>query len=149
MIYILRQIKIKKKLKEILIFKLNICNKLNDIKLYICEFGNRLCKVVSVDQNLVKLKGIIYSCEINDLFGYETGDIWAKLYSFQKVIFGQLILNSIYFNESNSRISINKYEIINEFNFVHEMKVCNFSLIKLNENFSYIKLSKIDRIKIF
>ena len=131
----------QKKLKEILIFKLNICNKLNDIKLYICEFGNRLCKVVSVDQNLVKLKGIIYSCEINDLFGYETGDIWAKLYSFQKVIFGQLILNSIYFNESNSRICINKYEIINEFNFVHEMKVCNFSLIKLNENFSYIKFT--------
>ena len=131
----------QKKLKEILIFKLNISSKLNEMKLYICEFGNRLCKVVSVDQNLQKLKGIIYSCEINNLFGYETGDIWVKLFSFQKVIFGQLILNSIYFNESNSRISINKYEIINEFNFVHEMKVCNFSLIKLNENISYIKFT--------
>ena len=131
----------QKKLKEILIFKININNKLNDIKLYVCEFGNRLCKVVSVDQKLVKLKGIIYSCEINDLFGYETMDIWTKLFCYQKVIFGQLILNSVYFNESNSRICINKYEIIDEFNFVNDMRVCNFSLIKLSEEGFYIKFT--------
>ena len=131
----------QKKFKELLIFKININNKLNDVKLYVCEFGNRLCKVVSVDQNLVKLKGIIYSCEINDLFGYETTEIWTKLYSFQKLIFGQLILNSIYFNESNSRICINKYEIIDELNFVNDMRVCNFSLIKLNEKVLYIKFT--------
>ena len=131
----------QKKLKEIYIFKLTINNKLNDVKLYICEFGNRLCKVVSVDQNLVKLKGIIYSCEINDLFGYETGEIWIKLFTFQKVIFGQLILNSIFYNESNSRICINKYELVDEFNFVKDLRVSNFSLIKLNDKVSYIKFT--------
>ena len=131
----------QKKLKELLIFKLNISNKLNDCKLYVCEFGNRLCKVVSVDQKLVKLKGIIYSCEINELFGYETNDLWNKLLSYQKVIFGQMILNSVFFNESNSRICINKYEVINELNLVKDLKVCNFSLIKLNENLTYIKFT--------
>ena len=131
----------QKKLKELLIFKLDISNKINNVKLYVCEFGNRLCKVVTVDQNLVKLKGIIYSCEINDLFGYETSDIWAKLFSYQKVIFGQLMLNSCYFNESNSRICINKYEKIDEFNFVQEMQVCNLCLIKLNEKLQYIKFT--------
>jgi len=131
----------QKKLKELLIFKLNISNKLNDCKLYVCEFGNRLCKVVSVDQKLVKLKGIIYSCEINELFGYETNDIWNKLVCYQKVIFGQMILNSVFFNESNSRICINKYEVINELNFVKDLKVCNFSLIKLNQNLKYIKFT--------
>ena len=59
--------------------------------------------------------------------------MWTKLFSFQKLMFGQLILNSIFYNESNSRICINKYEIIDEFNFVNEMRVCNFSLIRLNE----------------
>lgn len=131
----------QKKLKDLLIFKLNISNKLNDCKLYVCEFGNRLCKVVSVDQKLVKLKGIIYSCEINELFGYETNDLWNKLLSYQKVIFGQMILNSVFFNESNSRICINKYEVINELNLVKDLKVCNFSLIKLNENLTYIKFT--------
>ena len=87
----------QEKLKDILIFKMNITNKLNEINLYVCEFGNRLCKVVSVNQDLVKNKGIIYSCEIAELFGYETNDIWNKLFSHQKVIFGQIILNSIYF----------------------------------------------------
>jgi hypothetical protein len=131
----------QKKLKEILVFKLTVNNKLNNVKLYVCEFGNRLCKVVSVDQDLVKLKGIIYSCEINDLFGYETGDIWTKLFSYQKVIFGQLILSSIFFNETNKRICINKYEAIEEFNFVKDMRVCNLSLIKLNDNLKYIKFT--------
>ena len=131
----------QKKLKELLIFKLNISNKLNDCKLFVCEFGNRLCKVVSVDQKLVKLKGIIYSCEIKELFGYETNDLWNKLLPYQKVIFGQMILNSVFFNESNSRICINKYEVINELNFVKELKVCNFSLIKLNQNLTYIKFT--------
>ena len=131
----------QKKLKDIYIFKLNISNKLNDIKLSICELGNRLCKVVTVDQNMVKQKGIIYSCEIADLFGYETGDLWKKLFAFQKIIFGQLILNCFFYNESNSRICINKSEIIDEFTFVDELRVCNFSLIKLNENLVYIKFT--------
>ena len=111
------------------------------MKLYVCEFGNRLCKLVSVDQNLIKQKGIIYSCEINELFGYETGEIWMKLFTFQKVIFGQLILNSIFYNESNSRICINKYKLLDEYNFVQELKVSNFCLIKLNEKISYIKFT--------
>ena len=131
----------QKKLKDIYIFKLYISNKLNDIKLYICELGNRLCKVVTVDQNLLKQKGIIYSCEIADLFGYETVDLWKKLFAFQKIIFGQLILNCIFYNESNSRICINKYETIDEFTFVDELRVCNFSLIKLNDNLVYIKFT--------
>ena len=131
----------QKKLKEILIFKLEITHKLNDMKLFVCEFGNRLCKVVSVDQNLIKQKGIIYSCEINDLFGYETGEIWIKLFTFQKVIFGQLILNSIFYNKSNSRICLNKYELLDEYNFVQELKLSNFSLIKLNEKIFYIKFT--------
>ena len=131
----------QKKLKDIYIFKLNINNKINDLKLYVCELGNRLCKVVTVDQNMVKQKGIIYSCEIADLFGYETGEIWKKLFAFQKIFFGQLILNCIFYNESNSRICINKYEIIEEFTFINELRVCNFSLIKLIENLFYIKFT--------
>ena len=138
----------QKKIKELLVFKLDIRNKLKDMKLSVCEFGNKLCKVITVNQNLEKLKGIIYSYQIEEYFGYDTNFIWNKLYNYQKLIFGQIILNSIIYNEENSRLCINKYNIIDEYNFVFKTKVCNFCLINLNDVF-YIKFMLYDSLGTF
>ena len=138
----------QKKIKELLTFKLDISNKLKNMKLSVCEFSSRLCKIITVDQNLKKIKGIIYSYQISELFGYETINIWNKLFSYQKLIFSQIILNSAVYNEENSINALDKHKIIDEFNFVFDKKICNFCLIKLKE-IIYIKFMLYESIGTF
>ena len=138
----------QKKIKELLTFKLDISNKLKNMKLSICEFSSRLCKIITVDQNLKKIKGIIYSYQITDLFGYETINIWNKLFSYKKLIFSQVILNSAIYNEENSINALDKHKILDEYNFVFDKKICNFCLIKLKE-IIYIKFMLYDSIGTF
>ena len=138
----------QKKLKELLVFRLDISNKLKNMKLSVCEFSNRLCKIITVDQNLAKNKGIIYSYQITELFGYETNIIWNKLVSYQKLIFAQMILNSAFYNEEKSIMALDKHQILDEINFVFNKKVCNFCLIKLKE-IIYIKFMLYESIGTF
>ena len=138
----------QKKLKELLVFRLDISNKLKNMKLSVCEFSNRLCKIITVDQNLAKNKGIIYSYQITELFGYETNIIWNKLVSYQKLIFAQMVLNSAFFNEEKSIMALDKHQILDEINFVFNKKVCNFCLIKLKE-IIYIKFMLYESIGTF
>ena len=138
----------QKKLKELLVFRLDISNKLKNMKLSVCEFSNRLCKIITVDQNLAKNKGIIYSYQITELFGYETNIIWNKLVSYQKLIFAQMVLNSAFYNEEKSIMALDKHQILDEINFVFNKKVCNFCLIKLKE-IIYIKFMLYESIGTF
>ena len=138
----------QKKIKELIVLKLDINNQLKNMKLSACEFGNRLCKIITIDQDLKKVKGIIYSYQISELFGYDTGNVWNKLFSYQKLIFSQVILDSTAYNEENSTNALYKHSIIDEFNFVFDKKVCNFCLIKLKE-FIYIKFMLYDSIGTF
>ena len=138
----------QKKLKELLVFRLDISNKLKNMKLSVCEFSNRLCKIITVDQNIAKNKGIIYSYQITELFGYETNIIWNKLVSYQKLIFAQMVLNSAFYNEEKSIMALDKHQILDEINFVFNKKVCNFCLIKLKE-IIYIKFMLYESIGTF
>ena len=138
----------QKKIKELLVFKLDINNQLKNMKLFVCQFDNKLCKIITIDQNLTKVKGIIYRHEIADLFGYETSNIWNKLISYQKLKFAQIILNAAIYKEENSIMSIDKYQILDEINFVYQKKICNFCLIKL-KNFIYIKFMLYESIGTF
>ena len=118
------------------------------MKLSVCEFSTRLCKIITVDQNLKKYKGIIYSNQITELFGYETSIVWNKLVSYQKLIFSQIILNSAIFDEEKSIMILNKHQILDEINFVFKNKVCNFCLVKLDE-IIYIKFMLYESIGAF
>ena len=138
----------QKKLKELLVFKLDINNQLKNMKLSVCQFDNKLCKIITIDQNLTKAKGIIYRHEITDLFGYETSNIWNKLISYQKLKFAQIILNAAIYKEENSIMAIDKYQIIDEINFVYQKKICNFCLIKLKD-IIYIKFMLYESIGTF
>ena len=138
----------QKKLKELLVFNLDINNQLKNMKLSVCQFDNKLCKIITIDQNLAKAKGIIYRHEIADLFGYETSYIWNKLISYQKLKFAQIILNSSIYKEENSIMAIDKYQIIDEINFVYQKKICNFCLIKLKD-IIYIKFMLYESIGTF
>ena len=120
------------KIKELITFKLYIENNLNDMCLYGCEFNDKLCKVVSVNQDLVKLNRIIYSAELKELFGYDTNGIWKKIFIDEKYFFGVLMLNSVYLTEDKKEINFYKFEIIDELNLVQNLKICHFALIKLN-----------------
>jgi len=138
----------QKKIKELIVFKLDISNQLKNMKLSVCEFSNRLCKIITIDQNLKKIKGIIYSYQISQLFGYETSSVWNKLFSYQKLIFSQVILNSSIYNEENAINALDKHKILDEINFVFDKKLCNFCLIKLKE-FIYIKFMLYESIGTF
>ena len=138
----------QKKIKELIVFKLDISNQLKNMKLSVCEFSNRLCKIITIDQNLKKVKGIIYSYQFSQLFGYETSSVWNKLFSYQKLIFSQVILNSIIYNEENVINALDKHKILDEINFVFDKKICNFCLIKLRE-FVYIKCMLYESIGTF
>ena len=138
----------QKKIKELLTFRIDISNQLKNMKLSVCEFSTRLCKIITVDQNLKKYKGIIYSNQITELFGYETSIVWNKLVSYQKLIFSQIILNSAIFDEEKSIMILNKHQILDEINFVFKNKVCNFCLVKLDE-IIYIKFMLYESIGAF
>lgn len=138
----------QKKIKELIVFKLDISNQLKNMKLSVCEFSNRLCKIITIDQSLKKVKGIIYSYQISQLFGYETSSVWNKLFSYQKLIFSQVILNSTIYNEENVINALDKHKILDEINFVFDKKICNFCLIKLRE-FVYIKFMLYESIGTF
>ena len=138
----------QKKIKELLTFRIDISNQLKNMKLSVCEFSTRLCKIITVDQNLKKYKGIIYSYQITELFGYETSIVWNKLVSYQKLIFSQIILNSAIFDEEKSIMILNKHQILDEINFVFKNKVCNFCLVKLDE-IIYIKFMLYESIGAF
>ena len=138
----------QKKIKELIVFKLDISNQLKNMKLSVCEFSNRLCKIFTIDQNLKKVKGIIYSYQFSQLFGYETSSVWNKLFSYQKLIFSQVILNSTIYNEENVINALDKHKILDEINFVFDKKICNFCLIKLKE-FVYIKFMLYESIGTF
>ena len=138
----------QKKIKELLTFRIDISNQLKNMKLSVCEFSTRLCKIITVDQNLKKYKGIIYSYQITKLFGYETSIVWNKLVSYQKLIFSQIILNSAIFDEEKSIMILNKHQILDEINFVFKNKVCNFCLVKLDE-IIYIKFMLYESIGAF
>ena len=138
----------QKKLKELIVFKVDIKNKFKNMKLSVCEFDNKICKIITIDENLKKNKGIIYRYQISELFGYETSDIWTKLISYQKLIFAQIILYSASFNEEKSIMAIDKHQILDEINFVFQNKVCNFCMIKLDE-ITYIKFMLYESIGTF
>ena len=138
----------QKKLKELIVFKVDIKNKFKNMKLSVCEFDNKICKIITIDENLKKNKGIIYRYQISELFGYETSDIWTKLISYQKLIFAQIILYSASFNEEKSIMAIDKHQILDEINFVFQNKVCNFCMIKLDE-IIYIKFMLYESIGTF
>ena len=138
----------QKKIKELLTFRIDISNQLKNMKLSVCEFSTRLCKIITVDQNLKKYKGVIYSYQITELFGYETSIVWNKLVSYQKLIFSQIILNSAIFDEEKSIMILNKHQILDEINFVFKNKVCNFCLVKLDE-IIYIKFMLYESIGAF
>ena len=138
----------QKKIKELLTFRIDISNQLKNMKLSVFEFSTRLCKIITVDQNLKKYKGIIYSYQITKLFGYETSIVWNKLVSYQKLIFSQIILNSAIFDEEKSIMILNKHQILDEINFVFKNKVCNFCLVKLDE-IIYIKFMLYESIGAF
>ena len=138
----------QKKIKELLTFRIDISNQLKNMKLSVCEFSTRLCKIITVDQNLKKYKGIIYSYQITELFGYETSIVWNKLVSYQKLIFSQIILNSAIFDEEKSIMILNKHQILDEINFVFKNKICNFCLVKLDE-IIYIKFMLYESIGAF
>ena len=138
----------QKKIKELLTFRIDISNQLKNMKLSVCEFSTRLCKIITVDQNLKKYKGIIYSYQITKLFGYETSIVWNKLVSYQKLIFSQIILNSAIFDEEKSIMILNKHQILDEINFVFKNKICNFCLVKLDE-IIYIKFMLYESIGAF
>ena len=75
---------------------------------------------MTIDQNLLKSKGIIYRHEISNLFGYETSEVWNKLYSYQKLVFSRIILRCAIFKEENSIMALDKYQIVDEINFVYK-----------------------------
>ena len=138
----------QKKLKELIVFKLDITDKLKNMKLTSCQFDNKICKVISIDSNLNKNKGIIYRHEISDLFGYETSEVWNKLFSYQKLIFSRIILRCSILKEENSIMALDKHQIIDEINFVFNKKVCNFCLIKIKD-FIYIKFMMYESVGTF
>ena len=138
----------QKKLKELIVFKLDITDKLKNMKLTSCQFDNKICKVISIDCNLNKNKGIIYRHEIADLFGYETSEVWNKLFSYQKLIFSRIILRCSILKEENSIMALDKHQIIDEINFVFNKKVCNFCLIKIKD-FIYIKFMMYESVGTF
>ena len=128
----------QKRLKELLVFKLDVTDKLKNMKLTSCQFDSKICKIMTIDSNLVKNKGIIYRHEISDLFGYETSEVWNKLFSYQKLIFARIILRCAVLKEENSIMALDKHEKLDEINFVFNKKICNFCLIKIKD-FIYIK----------
>ena len=136
------------KLKELFVFKLDINNQLKNIKLSMCQFDNKLCKIITIDQNLTKAKGIIYRHEIAELFGYETSSIWNKLISYQKLKFALIILNAAIYKEENALMGVDKYQTLDEINFVYQKKICNFCLIKLKD-FIYIKFMLYESVGTF
>ena len=138
----------QKKLKELLVFKLDIKDQLKSMKLTSCLFDSKICKVMTIDQNLLKSKGIIYRHEISDLFGYETSEVWNKLYSYQKLVFSRIILRCAIFKEENSIMALDKYQIVDEINFVYKKKVCNFCLIKIKD-FVYVKFMMYESVGTF
>lgn len=44
----------QKKLKELIVFKVDIKNKFKNMKLSVCEFDNKICKIITIDENLKK-----------------------------------------------------------------------------------------------
>ena len=59
------------------------------------EFSERLFKITQFDNDLNKNDGIIYSCDIKDLFGYDVSELFLKTNFYEKLYISQFLINSI------------------------------------------------------
>ena len=138
-------------------FKCEISNKCNNLTLFICDFSERLFKVFKINENLNKLDGIIYSSEMKDIFGYEINDLYNRTNKEEKIFLSQFIMNCITVNEideKTEKIVIMPFNAINNFSFINNNKIVNYSIYEINKNhfmklLIYNPLTNQDYFKIF
>ena len=121
--------------KTIVTFNCEIKNNCNDMLLKGSEFSERLFKITQYNNDLVKNDGIIYSCDIRDLLGYEINDLYQKTNIYEKICISQFLINSIYINDENKKVTLLQSNVINNYTIVSNEKVCNFSLTKIDNQF--------------
>ena len=104
------------------------------------EFGDRLFKVTELTaQGSSKNEGLIYSCEMKILFGYEIADLNKRINEFERTALSQFILNSVHEDEKSSKIALSAFEVLDSYKFCFENKVCSFEYVNIGDN-RYIKM---------
>ena len=121
--------------KTIVTFHCEINNECNDMILKGSEFSERLFKITQFDNDLNKNDGIIYSCDIKDLFGYDVSELFLKTNFYEKICISQFLINSIYINNENKKVTLYESKVINYYNTVYCDKICNFALTKINNHY--------------
>ena len=121
--------------KTIVTFNCEIKNNCNDMLLKGSEFSERLFKITQFNNDLNKNDGIIYSCDIRDLLGYEINDLYLRTNLYEKICISQFLINSIYINEENKKVTLLESNSINHYTIVFNEKICNFTLTKINNHY--------------
>ena len=64
---------------------------------------------------------------------------YLKTNFYEKICISQFLINSIYINNENKKVTLYESKVINYYNTVYCDKICNFALTKINNHY-FIKL---------
>ena len=60
---------------------------------------------------------------------------YLKTNFYEKICISQFLINSIYINNENKKVTLYESKVINYYNTVYCDKICNFALTKINNHY--------------
>ena len=85
-------------------------------------------------ESSIKKEGIIYSCNLREIFGYEVTDFYKRTNQYEKTLINQIVLSSFEMNTSTNKITLMDYKLKEEHKFHMNGKLGCVSLIDINGN---------------
>ena len=118
-----------------LTFHIDITDNCKRASLACSEFTDKLYKVNQMDtESSIKKEGIIYSCNLREIFGYEVTDFYKRTNQYEKTLINQIVLSSFEMNTSTNKITLMDYKLKEEHKFHMNGKLGCVSLIDINGN---------------
>lgn len=116
-------------------FHIDITDNCKRASLACSEFTDKLFKVNQMDsESSIKKEGIIYSCNLREIFGYEVRDFYPRINQYERMLINQIVLSSFEMNTNTDKITLMDYTLKEEHKFNMNGIIGCVSLINLNGN---------------